>query len=108
MKVKINYILAALFATTLGLSSCEDFLDINKDPNNPSTSTPALTLPAGQGERAYLLGNQFQFLGNYFAQHWTQAGAANQYCDLEQYQMTSSDYDTRVWADFYAGALNDF
>ncbi|MGV3505136.1 MAG: SusD/RagB family nutrient-binding outer membrane lipoprotein [Adhaeribacter sp.] len=108
MKIKNKYILAALFASTLGLSSCEDFLDINDDPNNPANSTPALTLPAGLGELGYILGNQFQFLGNYYAQHWTQAGAANQYCDLEQYQMTSSSYDTRVWAELYAGALNDF
>jgi hypothetical protein len=108
MKIRNNYILAAVFAASLGLTSCEDYLDINQDPNNPASSTPALTLPAGQGELAYVLGNQFQFLGNYYAQHWTQAGAANQYCELEQYQMTSSTYDTRVWAEFYAGALNDF
>ena len=108
MKIKNIYILAAVFSASLGLTSCEDYLDINQDPNNPASSTPALTLPAGQGELAYVLGNQFQFLGNYYAQHWTQAGAANQYCELEQYQMTSSTYDTRVWAEFYAGALNDF
>jgi len=108
MKIKNKYILAAVFATMLGTTSCENFLDINNDPNNPSSSTPALTLPAGFGELAYVLGNQFQFLGNFYAQHWTQSGGANQYCDLEQYQMTSSTYDTRVWAEFYAGALNDF
>ena len=32
-----------------GFFSCgDDILDINKDPNNPGTSTPQLTLPAGQ------------------------------------------------------------
>ncbi|WP_187262558.1 SusD/RagB family nutrient-binding outer membrane lipoprotein [Pontibacter beigongshangensis] len=108
MKTYKKCMLAAAFATSLGLTACEDFLDINDDPNNPPSSTPALTLPAGQGEVAYILGNQFQFLGNFFAQHWTQSGGANQYCDLELYQMTSSDYDTRVWAELYAGALNDF
>lgn len=108
MKSRYKYILALTFATSLGLTGCEDFLDVNNDPNNPPTSTPALTLPAGFGELAYVLGNQFQFLGNFFAQHWTQAGAANQYCDLELYQLTSSDYDARVWGEFYAGALNDF
>lgn len=97
-----------LLALSLGFTACDDYLDVNVDPNNPPTSTPALTLPAGQGELAYVLGNQFQFLGNFFAQHWTQAGAANQYCDLELYQITSSDYDARVWGELYAGALNDF
>ncbi|MGV3587959.1 MAG: SusD/RagB family nutrient-binding outer membrane lipoprotein [Adhaeribacter sp.] len=108
MRIYKKYVIAAVFATSLSFTSCENFLDINQDPNNPSTSTPALTLPAGFGELGYILGNQFQFLGNYFAQHWTQAGAANQYCDLELYQMTSSDYDDRVWGELYAGALNDF
>ncbi|MFT2007287.1 SusD/RagB family nutrient-binding outer membrane lipoprotein [Pontibacter sp. 13R65] len=107
MKSK-RYILATVLTVFLSLTSCDNFLDINDDPNNPPSSTPALTLPAAQGEVAYILGNQFQFLGNFFAQHWTQAGGANQYCDLELYQMTTSDYDTRVWAELYAGALNDF
>lgn len=100
--------LAVLLALSLGFTACDDYLDINVDPNNPPTSTPALTLPAAQGELAYVLGNQFQFLGNFFAQHWTQAGAANQYCDLELYEITSSDYDARVWGELYAGALQDF
>ena len=92
----------------MSLTACEDFLDVNKDPNNPAESTPEFTLPAGQGELAYVLGNQFQFLGNFFAQHWTQAGAANQYCALELYEIQSSSYDARVWGELYAGALNDF
>lgn len=108
MKLNNKYILTAVLASTLGLSSCEDFLDINRSPNAPAVSSPALTLPAGLGELSYVLGNQFQILGNFYAQHWTQAGAASQYCDLEIYQMTSSDYDGRVWGEFYAGALNDF
>ncbi|WP_276499077.1 SusD/RagB family nutrient-binding outer membrane lipoprotein [Pontibacter litorisediminis] len=107
MKKQHIRVLAVLFAF-LGFTACDDYLDINVDPNNPPTSTPALTLPAAQGELAYVLGNQFQFLGNFFAQHWTQAGAANQYCDLELYQITSSDYDARVWGELYAGALEDF
>ncbi|MER2996022.1 SusD/RagB family nutrient-binding outer membrane lipoprotein [Pontibacter populi] len=108
MKNIYKYLLATVLASFAGLTSCDDFLDVNDDPNNPPTSTPELTLPAGEGELAYVLGNQFQFLGNFFAQHWTQAGAANQYCDLELYQITSSDYDARVWGELYAGALNDF
>lgn len=108
MKRTYKYLLAGMIATLAGLTACEDFLDVNDDPNNPPTSTPELTLPAGQGELAYVLGNQLQFSGNFFAQHWTQAGAANQYCDLELYQITSSTYDARVWGELYAGALNDF
>ncbi|MBB6612247.1 SusD/RagB family nutrient-binding outer membrane lipoprotein [Pontibacter sp. Tf4] len=108
MKRIYKYLLAGVIATLAGLTACDDFLDVNDDPNNPPTSSPELTLPAGQGELAYVLGNQFQFLGNFFAQHWTQAGAANQYCSLDEYEITSSAYDARVWGELYAGALNDF
>ncbi len=108
MKSRYKFILASVVALMLGTTACENFLDVNDDPNNPPTSTPQLTLPAGQGELAYVLGNQFQFLGNFFAQHWAQSGGANQYCDLELYQMTSASYDARVWGELYAGALEDF
>jgi hypothetical protein len=108
MKKIHKYLLATVIASFMSLTACEDFLDVNKDPNNPAESTPEFTLPAGQGELAYVLGNQFQFLGNFFAQHWTQAGAANQYCVLELYEIQSSSYDARVWGELYAGALNDF
>ncbi|WP_242922809.1 SusD/RagB family nutrient-binding outer membrane lipoprotein [Pontibacter liquoris] len=108
MKSGYKYIAAILAAFSLSITACDNFLDINQDPNNPTTSTPALTLPAAQGELAYVLGNQFQFLGNFFAQLWAQSGGANQYCTLELYQMTSSSYDARVWGELYAGALEDF
>ncbi|WP_347157958.1 SusD/RagB family nutrient-binding outer membrane lipoprotein [Pontibacter chitinilyticus] len=109
MKSNYKYILSlVVFACSWGISACDDFLDVNVDPNNPATATPALTLPAAEGELAYVLGNQFQFLGNFFAQHWAQSGGANQYCDLELYSMTSSSYDARVWGELYAGALEDF
>ncbi|WP_299825075.1 SusD/RagB family nutrient-binding outer membrane lipoprotein [uncultured Pontibacter sp.] len=108
MKKIYKYVFATVLASFMSLTACENFLDVNTDPNNPAVSTPELTLPVGQGELAYVLGNQFQFLGNFFAQHWTQAGAANQYCVLELYEIQSSSYDARVWGELYAGALNDF
>ena len=109
MKKLNKYIIAALLFGMMGTTACEkDFLDVNTDPNNAPSSTPQLTLPAGLGSLAYVLGNQYQILGNFWAQHWTQSGGANQYQQINQYQVTSTNYDDRVWGQLYAGALTDF
>src|SRR5690606_9460306 len=109
MKYINKYLVACTMACMMGLTSCEkDFLDVNVNPNSPASSTEALTLPAGMGTTAFVMANQFQLLGNFWAQHWTQAGGAQQYRAIDQYQITSSDYDGRVWGEFYAGALADF
>ncbi len=109
MKKFINKsIVAATFAAMIGLTSCEkDFLDVNVNPNTATTSTPELVLPSGMGAVAYTLGNQFQFIGNFWSQHWTQSYAASQYKAIDRYQITTSTGD-RPWQYLYAGALNDF
>jgi hypothetical protein len=106
---KINkYIIAAVFAGMFGLTGCEkDFLDINQDPNSPASSTPDLVLPSGTLAVGFTMGEQFQFLGNIWAQHWTQSFVANQYKELDKYQISTSTND-RPWQYLYAGALNDF
>lgn len=108
MKRINKYLVACIFASMFGLSSCEkDFLDVNTDPNNPLESTPELTLSTGIGYTAYTMGNQFQIIGNFWAQHWTQSYGAGQFRDLDSYRIQSSTYD-RPWQYLYSGALNDF
>ena len=108
MKKTNKYILSCLFASFLGLTACEkDWLDVNVDPENATTSTAALTLPSGIAAAAYTLGNQLQFAGNFWAQHWTQSYTASQYKDLDRYQVTANTYD-RPWQYLYAGSLQDF
>ena len=46
MKKFIKY--ANLLIVVLLLASCEDFLDVNVDPNNPTVVTPELVLPVAQ------------------------------------------------------------
>ncbi|MBL7858570.1 MAG: SusD/RagB family nutrient-binding outer membrane lipoprotein [Cyclobacteriaceae bacterium] len=84
------------------LSSCEDFLDINTDPNNPASSTPQLTLPAAQVQLAVQLEAQYNILGSVLAHYWTQGPTASQYSGIEQYNITTTNY-TGTWAAMYAG-----
>lgn len=91
----------------MGLASCEkDFLDVNKDPNNPTESSVDLILPTAEGYTAYVMGNPYQILGGLWSQYWTQGPTGSQYKNFDQYTITSSDFD-RQWLQLYSGPLND-
>ena len=76
-------IFASLFGLLLVMSivSCDDYLDINDDPNNPSSVPATLTLPAAQMTIATTLSSDYAVLGGIWAQHWTQSHVASQYRD---------------------------
>lgn len=87
-------------------TSCEDYLDVNTDPNNPADATLELVFPAGVSSVAFTLGGQWQILGSLWSQHWTQSTGANQYATVDDYNITESYYD-RQYSEIYSGALND-
>lgn len=85
------------------MSSCEDALDINTDPNNPANSTPQLTLPAAQVGLATTLESQYNILGSILAHYWTQGPTASQYSGIEQYNLTTTTY-VGAWQAMYSGS----
>ncbi|HEY3387398.1 MAG TPA: SusD/RagB family nutrient-binding outer membrane lipoprotein [Saprospiraceae bacterium] len=101
-------ILASLFGFLLMMSlvSCNDFLDINDDPNNPSEVPAALTLPSAQLNMAVALNADYAVVGGLWAQHWAQSHVASQYRDEDRYDLTRLDYQV-AWSEMYAGALID-
>jgi hypothetical protein len=105
---KLFYKTFLFTAMVFGLIACEkNYLDVNTDPNNPTSSSVDLVLPAGLGFTAYVLGNPFQILGGLWSQYWTQGPTGSQYKTEDQYTVVGSDFD-RQWQDLYAGPLNDF
>jgi hypothetical protein len=95
-----------LFIIPLFFTSCEEWLDVNTDPNTPSDVPSELILPAAEASIATRLGgNIFNFSG-IFAQYWTQAPEANQYNKIDNYTITAPFLDTD-YNELYAGALND-
>ena len=88
------------------LTSCDKALDINVSPNNPASSTPQLTLPTGQTILAVTLESDYNLLGNFMAQYWTQGPTASQYSFLETYTITTNNY-TAAWSRMYASSLED-
>lgn len=101
-------IFISFFAILLTVSfiSCDDFLDINDDPNNPSNVDATLTLPAAQMKIATTMSADYAVVGGLWAQHWTQSHVASQYRDEDRYALTRLDYQV-AWTELYTGALVD-
>ena len=105
--MKRQYKFITLFALLMMMATaCEDYLDINTDPNNPSEATVDLVFPAGISSVAFTLGGQWQILGSFWSQHWTQSTGANQYAVIDDYNITETRSD-REYSELYSGALND-
>lgn len=104
MKI-IKYITFTLLVA-FAAASCHDFLDINDDPNNPSSVGAALTLPAAELNIATTLNADYAVVGGLWAQHWTQSHVASQYRDEDRYAINRLDYQT-AWVEMFAGALVD-
>jgi len=92
---------------TFGIVSCSDFLDVNTDPNNAPTSTPALTLPAAIASSASCFAGYYNILGGFWVQYWTQDNGSNQYKDIDAYNIQQSTLNT-TFSEMYSGALNDY
>ncbi|MDH5399988.1 MAG: SusD/RagB family nutrient-binding outer membrane lipoprotein [Cyclobacteriaceae bacterium] len=98
---KIGFVLSLIF-----LLSCEDYLDINSDPNNPTDATPDLILPAAQLSVASVIGGDYAIMGNMWCQYWTQNHTSNQYKEYDGFNLQPDFIEVR-FQELYAGALND-
>lgn len=105
MKSFLKY--SALITVVLFLGSCEDWLDVNDDPNNPTGVAPNFVLPAAQASIAGVVGGDFSIIGGLWSQHWTQAHVSSQYKTRDAYDLIAADYNV-AWTELYAGGLNDF
>lgn len=95
MKIRIFSVI--LFAMMTFIWGCEDYLDVNHDPNVvEEVPDPIVLLPVSQvGLGNQLMGWDFGFGGAYWTQYWTQNYTASQFKQLCEYRETSfgSAYD---------------
>lgn len=86
---KIIFLLATII---LGLTSCEDYLDINKDPNSPSDEnvTPEMIFPGAEMNLASSYGNFLRIVGGYYAQHYAHNFGTSNYVDYSQFKMSAT------------------
>jgi hypothetical protein len=97
-----------IFLTTCAvvLASCSDFLDVNEDPNNAPSNTPALALPTGIASAGARLVTNYNIMGGMWVQYWAQNNGSNQYKNFDAYVVQQSTLN----ADFneiYSGSLRD-
>ena len=96
---------ASLLVLGLSLTSCDDYLDINQDPNSPTQEnmTPDMMLPAVELNLAHSYGDFLRTSTGYFTQYYSQYFGTSNYLDYSQFKMSptrsSSTYtqlNTRV------------
>mgnify|MGYP006284582487 CR=1 FL=1 len=108
MKSILKYI--SLLALVLVLTtSCEDFLDVNTDPNNPTSVTPDLVLPVAQKYTAELIQRDryISHLGNMMMYNWSQSDGFSWYNEEFLYQVNSSFYQ-QIFNVSYQNALKQY
>ncbi len=113
MKNIIKYTTMLFVAGLLLFSSCEEYLDVNIDPNNPTEVTPDLLLPVAQKYSANALkasdggGRRINTLGNMMMYNWSQSDGFAWYPDEFKYNVTSSFYQY-IFQNTYSDALKQY
>jgi len=88
-------------------TGCSTDLDINRDPDqlDPNNAPLSAQLPAGISGLAGAEGASLAIIGGMWSQYWTQSNIANQYKDIDNYQIGTADYNF-AWDAMY-DALGD-
>jgi len=109
MKKILKY--TSLLLAVIMMASCEEFLDVNEDPNNPVSVTPDLVLPVGQVYTANIIqgntGRRANCIGNMLMYNWSQSDGYSWYTDEFKYNVTSSFYQG-IFNDSYSNALKQY
>ena len=112
---RYKFLSAALLGAVLTMgtvTSCSDsgYLDINYNPNYPSTASYKQLLPAAEGSIVAVSGLYQQITGDFWCQYVTQGNSTNQYNTLSNYAVTTSGSIppvTTIWQNTYANSLED-
>lgn len=101
----LPFILSAVF-----LVGCEDYLDVNTDPNNPTEVGPELILPVGQNYTARWMhtDRRVSHLGNMMMYSWSEAAGFSWYNDEFLYRANASTFYQDIFNDAYIRALKQY
>ncbi|MDA3892368.1 MAG: SusD/RagB family nutrient-binding outer membrane lipoprotein [Salinivirgaceae bacterium] len=107
--MKKYLILFTILTGLFSMTSCDDFLDVNKDPNNPVEVTPDLVLPVGLNFTARLQGEDrgVNHLGNMIMFNYGEAYGFSWYDEEFKYLVTSTFYDG-IFDDTYEDCLKQY
>ncbi|MBO0932130.1 SusD/RagB family nutrient-binding outer membrane lipoprotein [Fibrella aquatilis] len=98
--------LVALLVALLSVSSCkEGYLDINKNPNSATSSTPDLILPAALNATAAGMVGANE-IGHFWAGQWSPSGSVSGFNPEKTYDLPSN-FRTGLWTGAYDN-LSDY
>lgn len=89
-----KYILVSILALGLGatMSSCDDYLDVNQNPNSPEESALNVNafFPGAELAFANSYGDYLRITSGYFAQYYSQMFGTSNYLDYSQFSQSSA------------------
>lgn len=88
----------AILLTSVIVMSCDDFLDINKNPNQTTVSTPELVLTAALNNTAAQ--NFYNQMGAFWAGQWCPSGDVSGFVQEKTYDLNNT-YGTGIWTGYY-------
>ncbi len=86
------------------VSSCDDFLDVNTNPNNLPTSGVQYILPGAELGVGFVMGNTVQLVSSLWMQQM--AGTGTQSDPYDRYNIGPADLNNE-WNTIYANLLDD-
>src|SRR6476469_7079757 len=91
------------------VTACKKALDINHDPNNPSldNGNPRLVFPAAVMATAGTEGGDLALLGGIWGEYVTQSALANQYKNIDAYDVKSTDLNAQ-YSGLFTGGLKNY
>ncbi|WP_255702856.1 SusD/RagB family nutrient-binding outer membrane lipoprotein [Antarcticibacterium sp. 1MA-6-2] len=101
--------ISCLLILFLGVTGCEDQLDINRNPDSLSQGGVALAteFPAAVTGVIGATGSYAAIVGGFWSQYWTQSPSSNQYKEIDDYSILSnSGVINGFWQNMY-DALGD-
>ncbi|MBN2635742.1 MAG: SusD/RagB family nutrient-binding outer membrane lipoprotein [Prolixibacteraceae bacterium] len=103
---KIIFFISAI--VILGVSACDSYLDINTDPNSPSSEnvTSDMILPGAEMNLAASYGNFLRIVGGYYAQHYSQSFGTSNYLDYSKFIM-SATRSSSTYTQLYTRTLKN-
>jgi len=100
--------LIIILCVVLFLSSCDNFLDINENPNYPSDVSAELLLTSSQAAITNVYCADWGLIGSFWSQHWAQNNTSSQYKIYESYAISSNtNVIERSYRAMFVDGLSD-
>ena len=100
--------LSIILSMVLVLSSCDNFLDINENPNYPTDVSDELLLTSSIAAVTNVYCADWGLIGSFWSQHWAQNNTSSQYKIFESYAISSNtNVIERSYRAMFTDGLSD-